>query len=131
MKRETKFRAFQDNQMLTSPINSNYGLTRFFGFLYEDAPIMQYTGVKDNNGIEIYEGDLCRCTHYNHSHPDTVLIQEVMFEKGTFILKSKDADSLEPIQETVRCVPLFYFCNPTPNKIEVIGNIYENPELLQ
>ena len=53
MKREIKFRAFQDNQMHTSPINSNYGLTRFFGFLYEDAKIMQYIGIKDINGKEI------------------------------------------------------------------------------
>lgn len=48
--REIKFRAYQDNQMLISPISSNYGLNRFFGMLYEDTKVMQYTGLKDLNG---------------------------------------------------------------------------------
>lgn len=58
MKREIKFRAFQDNQMLKSPSNSNYGLQKFFASLYEDAPIMQFTGLYDKNGEDIYEGDI-------------------------------------------------------------------------
>ena len=47
--REIKFRAFQDNEMLTSPISSNYGLSRFFGMLYEDAKIMEFSGMKDKS----------------------------------------------------------------------------------
>jgi uncharacterized phage protein (TIGR01671 family) len=58
--REIKFRAWQDNQMVTQPLSSNYGAARFFGFLYEDAPIMQYTGLKDKNDKEIYEGDILK-----------------------------------------------------------------------
>lgn len=64
MSREIKFRAWQDNKMVFSPLSSNYGLTRFFGFLYEDAPIMQYTGLKDKNGKEIYEGDKIKQRFY-------------------------------------------------------------------
>lgn len=56
--REIKFRALQDNAMLVQPMSGNYAASRFFGLLYEDAKVMQYTGLKDKNGKEIYEGDI-------------------------------------------------------------------------
>jgi uncharacterized phage protein (TIGR01671 family) len=56
--REIKFRAWQDNKMVYQPMSGNYALTRFAGFLYEDAIVMQYTGLEDKNGKEIYEGDI-------------------------------------------------------------------------
>ena len=58
MNREIKFRAFDDSEMLTMPINTNYGLSRFFGCLRDDAVIRQFTGLLDKNGKEIYEGDV-------------------------------------------------------------------------
>src|SRR3990172_4295453 len=48
MNREIKFRAWQDDQMLQQPMSGNYALARFIGFLYEDAPIMQFTGLLIN-----------------------------------------------------------------------------------
>lgn len=57
IQREIKFRAFDDGKMLSMPINSNYGISRFFGILREDAVIMQFTGMLDCDGKEIYEGD--------------------------------------------------------------------------
>lgn len=62
--REIKFRAWQDNQIITQPLSNNYGAARFFGFFYEDVPVMQYTGLKDNNGKEVYESDLIYIAGY-------------------------------------------------------------------
>ena len=58
--KEIKFRAWQDGQMLHQAGFGNYAIARFIGFIYEDAPIMQFTGVKDKNGIEVYEDDICK-----------------------------------------------------------------------
>lgn len=71
---------------------------------YED-PLMQYTGLKDKNGIEIYEGDIIK--DEIDGYHDTVVYKE-----NKFILEPTGDD----------CV---YW-----DKCEVIGNIYENPELL-
>ena len=86
--------------------------------------LMQYTGLKDNNGKEIYEGDIVKYNFWNKSG-----IGYVTFENGAFGINqySKDIE--------------IYYHNPfsswdEPEKdclpfIEVIGNIYQNPELLE
>lgn len=80
---------------------------------FQDVELMQYTGLKDKNGKEIYEGD----------------VVEMTANKTVMTIEFRDAG--------------FCFCtrgmNPTPlyrNGIgycpcQVIGNIYENPELIK
>ena len=63
MEREIKFRAWDGKGMLSTPISTIYGLSRFFGVIPEDCKLMQYTEQKDKNGKEIYDGDvvsICR-----------------------------------------------------------------------
>ena len=71
---------------------------------------MQYTGLKDKNGVEIYEGDLIG--YFVH-------IYKVGFHKGSFGLFSLKHNGFTPFFESVEL------------SCDVIGNIHENPELLK
>lgn len=69
--------------------------------------VMQYTGLKDKNGKEIYEGDVITDMQGDK--------REVVFEDGGFWVKYPDGGRYMPVQE----------------RREVVGNIYSNPELLK
>ena len=120
--REIKFRSWDKalKQMNYSSLNAitfdgriYYGNADFTDYPQE---IMQYTGLKDKNGKEIFEGDICR--YYNPEDKDGICeIEEdyALWISGT-------------IKETNLLTPLFYLkCS---SEWEVIGNIHENPELL-
>lgn len=76
--------------------------------LPEDCKIMQYTGLKDNNGKEIYEGDIVRWIDENF---------EVQYSESDASFILTDSKSV-------------YMCYDNSEPYEVIGNVYENPELL-
>lgn len=75
--------------------------------------IMQYTCLKDKNGKEIYEGDILEITTTFHSYPI-----EVIWGDACWTLGKEDTGEYGTLAEW----------NTTSR---VIGNIYENPELLE
>lgn len=97
--REIKFRAWdkEDNRMIVDeqdfiPLKvTNKGVMRLSPHHSEDLweiidnsrfEIMQYTGLKDSNGKDIYEGDKVKFRKYMNEYNGTV-----HFEKGCFIVK--------------------------------------------
>ena len=114
--REIKFRAwFHDphipkhGEMVDMRFCTSEDLVQFNGNALEPTDectiLMQYTGLKDKNGIEIYEGDVVR--GWNNE-------SEVKFTQGAFYPEKEYPE-------------VFASCH---DEMEVIGNIYENPELL-
>ena len=71
-----------------------------------DLPIMEYTGLKDKNGVEVYEGDKVKAKFYGKE-----VVGEIGFNSGCFLLWNSCVSDNQ----------LFIFTD-----IEVIGNIYEN-----
>ncbi|MBO8161304.1 MAG: hypothetical protein H0Z24_06665 [Thermosipho sp. (in: Bacteria)] len=88
------------------------------GEYIEDCELMQYTGLKDINGKEIYEGDIVKI---NNKH-----IAQVKFSRGMFKFKLNETIYAD-FEETDILFPF----EVSENDIEVIGNIYKNPELLE
>ena len=78
--------------------------------------LMQYTGLKDANGREIYEGDIVADrTHMTESGEWVTERREVAFRNGSFVLLLSDSS----------------WCGFTAESVIILGNIYENSELLR
>ena len=87
----------------------------------EHLQYMQYTGLKDTNSKEIYEGDILK-TASGRDKGDIITV----VEWTEFSWKEKLISS--PVHQFYE---YFDFSDETGNDCEVIGNIYENPELLE
>jgi uncharacterized phage protein (TIGR01671 family) len=84
------------------------------------STVGQYTGLKDKNGKEIYEGDIIEYDTDFMGKPDNdELRYQVTFSNGSFVLASLDTG-----YDDYRVVYLHNL------GFSVIGNIYENPELV-
>lgn len=72
----------------------------------------QYTGLTDKNGTRIFEGDVIR------DEDGDVMVVKWLTESAAFVLEPKPYASI-------------YFYGTLSSRIEVIGNIHDNPELLK
>lgn len=82
----------------------------------------QFTGLKDKNGKEIYEGDILAWHSNIYRKHDWVGL--VLYRGAGFAVQESDKSYSSP--EWLDCV-----CRKDANIIEVIGNIHENQELLE
>lgn len=84
---------------------------------------MQYTGLQDKNGKEIYEGDVMPIVIENLGESIKTVNGVVKFEQGQW-----NIEYLHPFQKEIYLANLYSLLERAEK--EVIGNIYENPELL-
>lgn len=122
--REIKFRAWHKEKKeivkveeidfmnkVINYIDNDYENNRqeIIGACFEDIELMEYTGLKDMRGKEIYEGDIL----FESSGEEYF---KVVFEDGSFRLESEEYSLL--------LKNYAHIC-------EVVGNIYENSELIK
>ncbi len=124
MKRELKFRLIHDNKIVGYE-RFNHGKWRYSrdGMRWNDTVIAhddkdQYTGRKDHHGTEIYEGDIVNWFD-KLGRNDVPFV--VAYEHAQFILTAPH-DHL---------AGRYVGWALDSKELEVIGNIYENPELLK
>ena len=85
----------------------------------DDVILMQFTGLKDKNGVEIFEGDILMIEKYSDK-PQVIEWGEQFFESFYGMTGWKIKDSIN-----------YGFDSIEAKKSEVIGNIFESPELLK
>lgn len=114
--KELKFRAFNKQSKKIINWKELFSFKSVCGLFDNDnLEIMQYTGVKDKTGGDIYEGDIINCQTIS----DKNLGWKVIFNQGicAFQLKSLNDDEYS-VLSTANCLDM-----------EVVGNIYQNKEL--
>lgn len=115
MNRPIKFRAWSEEfRTMSEAIDllPKEGQKTQQTWVYSETQIMQFTGLLDKNGKEIYEGDVVK---------DSVGTMQVFFDDGQFLMQGKVAKQRG-----------FYGWKAITarNHVEIIGNIYENSDLL-
>ena len=124
-----KFRAWTEEGKVmyygVYPFKDGTLLLSYDGIAFDEVPasdfiVMQSTGLKDKNGSEIFEGDIVRfalteslpCGFNYVMNKDGV----VTYKLGAFYV--------------VNCLVEYLISDINTNELEVVGNKYENPELL-
>lgn len=112
MKKEIAIRVWDTEEKAMSP---PMPLTMLAGFIYgcyqrnalDSQKYLLWTQCIDKKGREIYQGDICK-----HNNDSLFPVSDVYFEAGSFYFRTQ-------------------YLNGSCNHLEVIGNIYQNPELLK
>lgn len=80
----------------------------------KEYELMQSTGLKDKNGKEIFEGDILKSNKY---------ITSVFYERGAYCVKFRRTTNTTVTMNVISFIEKY--------KTKILGNIYENPELLE
>lgn len=109
------------------PRKSTVDYDEFEGIAVMSETVGQYTGLTDNNGVKIFEGDIVQLLFFEHG----TALGIVKYGRYTDVDSLDDYDYLGwyiDIQES--CISIL---SPQSDnmQIKIVGNIYDNPELLK
>ncbi|AMR06497.1 YopX family protein [Bacillus thuringiensis] len=119
--RKNKFRAWHKEKKCWIALHNNgYSFNPNNGQIYYEGlnissriDLMQYTGLKDKDGKEIYEGDIVRFSGYVNAigvirYNERLGVYQAVYKNSSWLI-----------------------CKESGVEQQVIGNIYENPELVK
>ena len=120
--KELKFRGMTDSigMVYTSTLNDmqfwNHG-TGAPEVLISDVGLMQFVGIVDNDGVDVYEGDIVLTPDCGDVFDDWIVVVDI--EYGGYALRSPQNEDYHE------------FIGDFIHDMKVIGNIWENPDLLK
>lgn len=149
MKREIKFRAWDiKEKIMADDADARFWLSQGFDEIFpDDYAFMQYTGLKDKNGKEIFEGDIVRFHYFygtlgdgmgfvESEHELTGVIEWGAFGWGLSAIKGEHWRGYTGYEDGEGESNLMELMSMNESSIheesfEIIGNIYENPSLIK
>ena len=153
--REIKFRAWNGSRMIMPEDKCYYqhylsfcggivqrsseGMSCFGGgdnwYVVNDLKLMQFTGLKDVNGVEIYEGDIVvipdQYIWFDEGKPNYVGVVEMVLSQWSCIAKCVNKEKAGISNGANYSLNDEGFEDGENSYWLVIGNIYQNPELLK
>jgi len=146
MTKELKFRAWTDNlknggemyyqreDQYFNPLFSPAG----YGLLNPSLKLMQFTGLKDKNGKEAYEGDIVSTPHFFNWTITGYEKKRIFFKDGAFGVKENEHGfiALKSLFKGIESSKTYIsnygeIYREFEPMFEVVGNIYQNPELIK
>lgn len=112
---------YENEEIVTQQVYFENGLPDDRDIYYyktDEIELMQSTGLKDKNGKEIFEGDVVRQVRTQPTTENEIIIGVVTMIEGAWLIMND-------------CEQLASKLWSETDENEIIGNIYENPELLE
>ncbi len=115
MERETKFRVWKPVAKSLMLLEDEFVSEAIYRSKNEEHILMQYTGLKDKNGKEIYEGDVVKCFKGNPHNWDETKKEHI------FVVKIPKIYEMSIVEDG----------GDSYNDHEIIGDVYSTPDILK
>lgn len=138
MTRKIEFRAWDKKwKTMTAQVNLNHIKEGFIGLFGDDKIVMQFTGLFDKNGVKIFEGDIIQFTYwwFDGEEQQSILTGELIYSEDSISFQLKGVrnsvwEKHNGYQDDCEYLVPFATLNFDEADFEVIGNIYQHPELI-